>query len=105
MRFASLRRRLVKVYDTYHKPLWVTEIGTEDIEDWGERMTQAPTEALAARYTRQVLTMLNGWPWVQRYSWYTDTCSTPPSCQLSSLFTSSGGLTAVGYAFKQVDVG
>lgn len=102
---ASLRSRLIKVYDTYHKPLWITEIGTEDIEDWGEHMTQAPTETLAAGYTRQVLTMLNRLAVVQRYSWYTDTCSSPPSCQLSSLFTSSGGLTAVGYAFKRVDAG
>ena len=102
---ASLRSRLVNVYHAYHKPLWITEIGTEDIEDWGEHMTQTPTEALAARYTRQVLTMLNRLAVVQRYSWYTDTCSSTPACPLSSLFTPGGGLTAVGQAFKQVDAG
>ncbi len=49
--------------------------------------------------------MLNRLAVVQRYSWYTDTCSSTPSCPLSSLFTPGGALTAVGYAFKQVDAG
>ena len=98
---ASLRQRLIKIHDTYHKPIWITEIGTEDLRYWGERMTQVPTEAMAARYVGQLFTMLNALPFVQRYAWYTDDCIGTPSCVTSSLFTGGGQLTPVGLAFKQ----
>ncbi len=97
---ASLRARLLKIYALYHKPLWITEIGAEDIRAWGEKMSHPPTEARAARYVRSLFAMLNGLPFVQRYSWYTDNCSSTPSCSISSLFTQTGHLTPVGRAFR-----
>ncbi|MGC9219956.1 MAG: glycosyl hydrolase [Solirubrobacteraceae bacterium] len=97
----SLRERLIKIYNTYHMPLWITEIGTDDIRDWGESMAHTPTQALAVRYLQQLFTMLNKLSFVQRYSWYTDVCPNNPACELSSLFTPSGGITALGKAFKR----
>jgi Glycosyl hydrolase catalytic core len=101
---ASLRSRLINIYDTYRKPLWITEVGAVDIRAWGEHMTRIPTEALAARYVRQLFAMLNTLPFVQLYSWYTDDCWTTPSCQTSSLFTPGGQLTPVGRAFQLATV-
>jgi Glycosyl hydrolase catalytic core len=92
-----LRNHLLAAWKLYHRPIWVTEIGTADIRAFGERIHHKPTQALALRYMRQALAMLDSLPFVQRYAWFTDRCWHEKGCELSSLFSDGRAhVTALG---------
>jgi len=94
---ALLRQHLLAIWNGYHRPIWVTEIGTADTRAWGRPMKHKPTQTLALHYMRQVLAMLDSLPFVQRYAWFTDRCWHEKGCQLSSLFSDRRGHeTALG---------
>lgn len=88
---ALLRSHLLAVWKLYHRPIWVTEIGTADSRAWGKRMLRTPTAARALSYMRRAMAMLDGLPFVQRYAWFTDRCWHEKGCQLSSLFSDGRG--------------
>jgi hypothetical protein len=96
----ALRRQLVAIHDTYHRPIWITEIGAIDIRSWQEPMLRVPTQARADGYMRHVFAMLDALPFVSRYAWFTDDCWSDRACRSSSLFTASGQLTAPGSIFR-----
>lgn len=95
---ARLRAHLVAIWHMYRRPLWITELGTADTRAWKEPMRHKPTLALALRYMRQVVAMLDGLPFVQRYAWFTDLCfGGETGCRLSQLFSNKRGReTALG---------
>src|SRR5579872_1046603 len=88
---ALLRSHLLAVWNRYHRPIWVTEIGTADTRAWGKPMRYTPTTARSLRYMRQVLAMLDSLPFVKRYAWFTDRCWHESGCQVSSLFSDGRG--------------
>jgi hypothetical protein len=97
---AKLRRQLVAIHNLYHRPIWVTEIGTLDIRRFGERMKHPPTWTAAVRYLRRAVALLDSLPFVQRYAWFTDRCWHEVGCQVSGLFSDGRGReTALGRAF------
>jgi hypothetical protein len=96
---ASLKRQLEAVYRAYGRPIWITEIGTLNIRSWHEPMAHPASEPRAIGYLRQLVTMLDGLPFVQRYAWFTDDCWNDAACHTSSLFTGGGQMTALGHAF------
>jgi hypothetical protein len=97
---AQLRTQLIQIHDKYRRPIWITEIGALNIRSFGEPMLHAPTSGRAVTYMRELFTMLNALPFVQRYAWFTDNCWNDTSCQASSLFNGRGHLTAAGRAFE-----
>lgn len=97
---AKVRRALMTIHRRWHRPLWVTELGTPNLKVWGEKMSHPATTARAVRYMRQVVAMLDGLPFVQRYAWFTDKCWTDRSCIPTALFTVGGRLTALGRAYR-----
>jgi hypothetical protein len=98
---AAMRAQLIQVHNTYHRPIWITELGTLDIRQWGQKMLRAPSATAAETYMRRVFKMLNALPFVQRYAWYTDSCASQSGCRYSSLFSATGALTAEGREFKR----
>ena len=98
---AGMRRQLIEVHDTYHRPIWITELGAINIRRWGQPMLHAPSVASAQTFMRNVFRMLNGLPFVQRYAWFTDSCMSFVDCRYSSLFTNSGVLTPEGREFRR----
>jgi hypothetical protein len=98
---AVMRAQLIQVHDTYHRPIWITELGALDIRQWGQRMLHRPSAVRAQVYMRRVFAMLNALPFVQRYAWFTDSCANQSGCRYSSLFTMSGALTAEGREFRR----
>lgn len=96
---AELRRQLVAIHDEYRKPIWITEIGAIDLRSWGQRMSRAPTNALAAGYMRSLFAMLDALPFVERYAWFTDDCWSHPACRYGSLFTAGGHPTLAASTF------
>jgi hypothetical protein len=98
---SQLKQELRSLYATYHRPIWVTEIGTFDIRTWGEPMQRPPTYALAQRYMKAVTAMLNALPYVQRYAWFTDNCWSTPACRYGSLFNGRNQLTSIGRAYAR----
>jgi hypothetical protein len=98
---AEMRAQLIKVHDTYHLPIWITELGAIDIRRWGQPMMHPPTVVAAQLFMRQAFRMLNALPFVQRYAWYSDICVGSSSCRYSSLYTRSGALTPEGREFRR----
>jgi hypothetical protein len=97
---AKLRRALLLIHRRWHRPLWITELGTPNKAVWGKKMSHPATTARAVRYMRQVVAMLDGLPFVQRYAWFTDKCWTSRSCIPTALFTVHGRLTALGRTYR-----
>lgn len=95
---ARMKAHLIAIWHMYHRPLWITELGTADTRVWKEPMKHTPTAARALRYMRQVTALLDSLPFVQRYAWFTDLCfGKETGCALSELFSNKHGReTALG---------
>jgi hypothetical protein len=99
---AKLRSELITVHDTYHRPIWITELGAINIRLWGQPMEHDPTTVRAQIFMRHVFAMLNSLSFVQRYAWFTDRCPDhAASCRYSSLYTARGTLTPEGREFRR----
>jgi hypothetical protein len=98
---AAMRAQLIQVHDEYHLPIWITELGALDIRQWGQKMLHAPSARAAQSYMHNVFKMLNALPFVQRYAWYTDSCASQSGCKYSSLFSTTGAVTAEGREFER----
>jgi hypothetical protein len=95
----DLRRQLDAIHRKYRMPIWVTEIGALDIRAWHEPMQAAPTVARAVSYMRRLFAMLDSLPYVKRYAWFTDTC-TSHDCPYSAVLSASARPTRLGSAFR-----
>jgi hypothetical protein len=98
---AVMRKQLIQVHDAYHLPIWITELGAVNIRQWGQRMLRSGSVTRAQVYMREVFRMLNRLRFVQRYAWYTDSCAAQSGCRYSSLFGTSGAVTAEGREFRR----
>jgi hypothetical protein len=102
---SSLQNSLTTVYNKYHKPIWITEIGSIDIKnDWGAYMSGPATFTGAQTYMKNVIPMLNSLPFVERYAWFADNKwnsanPTSPS-NYTSLYDASDNLTDLGIIYK-----
>lgn len=101
----SLRSQLIKIHNTYRKPIWITEIGAENIRAAGRTMKSTPTTVAAADYLRKLFKMLNALPFVERYAWFTDYSSQNPAWKVGELFSPAGRLSQTGKAFQQMAYG
>lgn len=96
----QLRDQLIAIHREFHKPIWITEIGTMNIAAWGSPMLHRPSDAAAINYMRKLFPMLDSLPFVQRYAWFTDNCWNDSGCRYGSLFNGSGHVTSVGRTFR-----
>jgi hypothetical protein len=52
-------------------------------------------------YMRNVFRMLDRLSFVKRYAWYTDSCASQSGCRYSSLFSTTGAVTAEGREYRR----
>ncbi|MFJ8194055.1 glycosyl hydrolase [Streptomyces sp. NPDC096094] len=94
----EVRGILADAWNKWHKPIWLTEIGTVDTSGWKE-MYGTPTHAKADGLIQKLVPLLENLPYVQRYAWFADDCAKTTACQYSTLYGSDGQLTSHGTAY------
>ncbi|MFJ8598279.1 glycosyl hydrolase [Streptomyces shenzhenensis] len=72
----QLRGYLQKVYDRYHKPIWLTEYG---LIDWSQGAPRYPSAQEQADFVKSSTQMLNSLDFVERYAWFTLSTRTSPT--------------------------
>jgi hypothetical protein len=90
---------LQRAYIDYGKPIWVTEFGAPDCNSLGwcgnaDPLNQSSVDA----YIEDVIAMLEGLPFVERYSWFVDRAQ--DGFEYSAIFDDNGNLTPTGIAFR-----
>ncbi|MEU6354996.1 glycosyl hydrolase [Streptomyces sp. NPDC047072] len=90
----QLRDYLQKVYDRYHKPIWLTEYALIDYTGANPRY---PSEQEQTDFIRSSTQMLNGLDFVERYAWFTLSTQTN---QQTGLYTGATP-NASGQIYKQ----
>jgi hypothetical protein len=98
---AGIKTWITNTYNTYKKPIWVTEFGAPDCHTlgWcGGGTAPVLTQAEVDTYVADVIKMLEDCPSVQRYAWFVD--ASQAGFELSALFNSDGTLTKTGTDFR-----
>lgn len=98
---AEMKAQLTALHKRYNRPIWVTALGTMDIERaWDIPMSRSATFTAARRYMADVLPMLDSLPFVDRYAWFLDNCWKPGTpvdpCNYTSLYDNLGRPTELG---------
>jgi hypothetical protein len=96
----DLQKWLTDVYAKYKKPIWLTEFGAPDCRSLGWCGANAAplTQAQVNTFVSQVVAMLEGLPFVQRYAWFVDRAQT--GFEYSFVFKDDGSLTATGTVLR-----
>ena len=87
----AFKNYLTAIYNTYRKPIWVTEWA---LVDWSN-LNRYTLEQNAA-FARQALEMLDDLPFVERHAWF----ALPPFGAHTELYDARGTLTVVGKVFQ-----
>jgi putative glycosyl hydrolase/thaumatin family protein len=72
----QLRDYLQRVWDRYHKPIWLTEYGLTDFSSGAPRY---PSEQQQVDFIKSSTQMLDSLPFVERYAWFTLSTQTAPT--------------------------
>ncbi|MET9992889.1 glycosyl hydrolase [Streptomyces mutabilis] len=94
----EVRGILTDAWNKWHKPIWLTEIGTVDTSAW-KPMYGTPTHAKADGLIQKLVPLLESLPYVERYAWFADDCAKTATCQYSTLYGTDGRLTSHGAAY------
>lgn len=84
----QLRGYLQAVYNRYHKPIWLTEYALTDFAHGAPRY---PSQEQQAEFVRGSTAMLQGLPFVERYSWFTLSVKTAPTGLYDGTRANAGG--------------
>jgi hypothetical protein len=96
----GLMGQLQTIYNKYHKPIWITEIGTIDVRVWGESMHATPTQQGADSYLSQIISNFESASYIERYAWFDDNCWESQECHLSSLYDGNDNITPTGVTYS-----
>ncbi len=93
---ADLKKWITDAYAKYQKPIWLTEFGAPDCKTlgWCGSNAAALTQAQVDAFVPQVVSMLEGLGFVQRYAWFVD--ASQAGFELSAAFNSDGSLSRTG---------
>jgi hypothetical protein len=97
---ADLKKWLTDTYAKYKKPIWLTEFGAPDCKSlgWCGSTAAALTQVQVDAFVPQVVAMLEGLPFVERYAWFVD--RTQEGFELSFVFNADGSLSPTGKALR-----
>jgi len=68
----EIEKMLTDAHQKYGLPVWLTECGAADIAAWHQPRLAKPTAAMARIFLKNLLAMLDGLPFVERYAWFAD---------------------------------
>lgn len=94
----NLKTSLTDLYNKYHKPIWITELGAIN----AGQLSATPTVAGAQQFMTNVVPMLESLSFVERYAWFDDNCSNDTGCAYTSVYDSSDNLTALGTTYTNL---
>jgi RNA polymerase sigma factor (sigma-70 family) len=92
---SELKSYLQLIYDRYHLPIWVTELG---LVNYGAATPVYPTDSEQAAFVTAAASMLARLKYVQRYAWFALPVSSGDGNM--GLFSSGPEATEVGRAFE-----
>ena len=86
-----------EVYQTYGKPIWITEFAVRDTSA-SSNSPNIYTEAYVLDFMEEVLNALDQLDYVKRYSWFDPNSNNPkyPRLETADLITETNELTALG---------
>jgi hypothetical protein len=76
-----LRTSLTNLYNQYHKPIWITELGAIN----AGQLSATPTAEGARQFMSEAIPMLESLSFVERYAWFDDNCSNDTGCAYDAL--------------------
>lgn len=105
---STLRSQLLKIYEKYELPIWITEFGCIDISTWNPNTpggNPACTLSAATSYTKNVTDMLESLGFVERYAWFLDNfnqhgSSRPSEAAYTSLFNDDDTISETGIVYR-----
>lgn len=80
------------IYNTYKKPIWVTEFAPQTVAEAEEKPTKYTQEQVNT-FIKEAVAFMESTDWIQRYAWHDARKGT------SALFDSLGSLTPTGEAY------
>ncbi|THJ64973.1 hypothetical protein E8P82_13365 [Arthrobacter echini] len=92
--------KLAKLYDTYKKPIWVTEYA---VADWGAtaarpcKYSRAETEV----FMRETVAGMRAMPYIERFAWKTRKAG-DVKMPCSTIFNANGTLTSTGKLYASL---
>lgn len=92
--------KLAKLYDTYKKPIWVTEYA---VADWGAtatkpcRYSRGETEV----FMRETVAGMRAMPYIERFAWKTRKAG-DIKMPCSTIFNANGSLTSTGKLYASL---
>ncbi|MDF2838152.1 MAG: polymerase, partial [Paenibacillus sp.] len=95
----QLENTLIDLYEEYQKPIWITEIGSIVFG----KPRYEPTELAANEYMREVIPMLESLPFIERYSWFVDSCAHEAACRYTNLYDIDDQITRMGEIYTAAD--
>lgn len=87
------KKDMQDVFDTYKKPLWITEFAPQTTKSSKENPAKF-SQAEVDTFIREVLAWMESTPFVERYAWHDAKTGT------SALFDEKGNLTATGRTYS-----
>lgn len=83
----------------YELPIWFTECGAADVSAWRQPQIHKPTPETTETFLRNLIALLEGLPYVERYAWFADRADGEYS--LGSIFDPHvHRLTRIGKIFR-----
>ncbi|WP_211247697.1 glycoside hydrolase family protein [Cryptosporangium arvum] len=90
----QLRSYLQAVHDRWNKPIWLTEYA---LIDFSSGTPRHPSPEQQAAFVTASTAMMDGLPFVERYSWFIFS----PGNSGTSLYASDGSPTTIGRAYRR----
>lgn len=101
----NLRKLLLDLYDTYGRPLWLTEFGCIDISTWSGSENPDYTMEASAKYLEECTAMLEKLGFVERYSFFLDNYgggANPPEGRYSRLYDDNDEINLIGETYRDI---
>ncbi|NBX18495.1 MAG: hypothetical protein EBR09_14150 [Proteobacteria bacterium] len=89
----KFKKDMQDVYDTYKKPLWITEFAPQTTKSSRENPAKF-SQTEVDNFIREVLAWMENTPFVEKYAWHDAKAGT------SALFDEKGNLTASGRTYS-----
>jgi Glycosyl hydrolase catalytic core len=98
--FAAFKTYMTHIYQTYKKPLMITEFA---VADWNAKTVQENrySQSMVLNFMKEALPWLERTPWIAGYAWFNFPQSRAVGTS-SALYDANGQLTTVGRYYQSV---
>ena len=96
----ALRAHLLKVWNKWHKPIWLTEFAM--MNWWGGSIGKFATAEEEAEFMQAAAAMMNELPFVERYAWFALHNHADDTEGTNGLFDKQGNPTPTGLTYQRV---